>query len=264
MPKARLVRPEMWTDAKFVGLSPLARLLFIGMWNFACDNGHLDNNPLELKMRILPADPCDLPELLDEVLATGMVVTKDTYLKIPKLAEKQPLDLRYLQFCDACDDDPDRHYERSDKKAGRGEHASGTRAARETPKGAPRRGDGGGDVDGDGDGGKPGGGARARQLPENWKPNDNHIGFAADNRLSINAEAEQFKDHHRAKGSTMKDWDAAFRTWLRNAVKWRKDAPAVAPVRSLPHASQLELPPDGLSPDEYAAWEREQRRKRGV
>ena len=262
MPKARLVRPEMWTDAKFVGLSPLARLLFIGMWNFACDNGHLDHNLLELKMRVLPADPCDVGELLDEVLATGMVVVKDTYLKIPKLAEKQPLDLRYLQFCDACDDDPDRYYERSDKKSGRGDHASGTRAAREQPASALGRGDGDGDVGGDGDGGKRAG--RARQLPPDWQPNDGHQTFAAENRLNLDAELEQFADHHRAKGSTMKDWDAAFRTWLRNAVKWRKDTPTANRARTLPSVHELELPPDGLSPEEYAEWERGQRAKRGA
>jgi hypothetical protein len=258
VPKARLVRPEIWTDAKFVSLSPLARLLFVGMWNFACDNGHVDHNPLELKMRILPADSCDIPDLLDEVLATGMVITKDDYLKIPKLAEKQPLDLRYLQFCDACNSDPNTHYQRSDKKDGRGEHASGTRATREAP--ASGRGRGGGGVDGDGGGEGAARPARATQLPTDWKPNDKHREFAADNRINLAAEVDQFADHHRAKGSTMKDWDAAFRTWLRNAVKWRKEEPAKP--RILTEARDIELPPDGLTDAEYAAWERGQRAKR--
>lgn len=38
-------------------------------------------------------------------------------------------------------------------------------------------------------------------------------------------EIEQFRDHHSAKGTTMLDWDAAFRTWLRNAKKWAKPSP---------------------------------------
>jgi hypothetical protein len=33
-------------------------------------------------------------------------------------------------------------------------------------------------------------------------------------------------------------------------------------IRKLPHASELEQPPDGLSPAEYAAWEREARMRR--
>ena len=33
MPKIRAIHPEFWTDEKVVEGSPLARLLFIGMWN---------------------------------------------------------------------------------------------------------------------------------------------------------------------------------------------------------------------------------------
>lgn len=104
---------------------------------------------------------------------------------------------------------------------------------------------------------------RSTQLPEDWQPNESHLAFAAENRIDARAEAEQFADHHRARGSTMKDWDAAFRTWLRNAVKFRKDSAGerrAAP--RLPDARELEQPPDGLSPAEYAAWEREQRMRR--
>jgi hypothetical protein len=35
-------------------------------------------------------------------------------------------------------------------------------------------------------------------------------------------EQAAFKDHHVAKGSVFKDWQAAFRTWLRNSVKFAK------------------------------------------
>lgn len=39
---------------------------------------------------------------------------------------------------------------------------------------------------------------------------------------SVAAEAEwaQFADYHRAKGSTMSDWLAAWRTWCRNSLKF--------------------------------------------
>lgn len=35
-------------------------------------------------------------------------------------------------------------------------------------------------------------------------------------------ELEQFRDYHTARSSIMKDWQAAFRTWLANAVKYEK------------------------------------------
>jgi hypothetical protein len=57
-------------------------------------------------------------------------------------------------------------------------------------------------------------------LPEDWTPTESHAALASEHDLDLVAERAQFEDHHRAKGSTMKDWDAAFRTWLRNAAKW--------------------------------------------
>lgn len=61
---------------------------------------------------------------------------------------------------------------------------------------------------------------RACQLPDSWEPTEKHAALAAEMGVSLEVEVEQFRDHHRAKGSTYKDWDAAFRTWLRNAPKF--------------------------------------------
>jgi len=61
---------------------------------------------------------------------------------------------------------------------------------------------------------------RATQRPDDWKPDDKHRELAEQLELVIDRELEQFIDYHDSKGSTFKDWDAAFRTWLRNAAKW--------------------------------------------
>lgn len=71
----------------------------------------------------------------------------------------------------------------------------------------------------------------------------------------------QFIDHHTAKGSTFKDWHAALNTWIRRE---QPSPQASKPARNLPHASQLEMPPDGLSDEQYAAWDRAQRERRGA
>lgn len=34
-------------------------------------------------------------------------------------------------------------------------------------------------------------------------------------------EIEAFKDYHLARDSKFADWEAAFRTWLRNAARWK-------------------------------------------
>lgn len=42
--------------------------------------------------------------------------------------------------------------------------------------------------------------------------------------LRLEVELAKFRDNHMAKGSKFKDWDRAFRTWLRNASEWSRDA----------------------------------------
>lgn len=61
---------------------------------------------------------------------------------------------------------------------------------------------------------------RRCSIPENWEPRAEERAMAEQSRLNVGCEANAFRDHHAAKGSRMLDWDAAFRTWLRNAVKF--------------------------------------------
>lgn len=74
MARIRSIKPEIWTDEKFVELSPLARLLFIGLWNFADDYGRMSYSPTRIKLQILPADSTEVSELLGEIRRNGMVV----------------------------------------------------------------------------------------------------------------------------------------------------------------------------------------------
>ena len=40
--------------------------------------------------------------------------------------------------------------------------------------------------------------------------------------IDVESETANFLDHHTAKGSTFRDWTAAWRTWMRNSQKWHK------------------------------------------
>lgn len=73
MARIRSIHPGLWTDEAFVCASPLARLLFIGIWNECDDMGSFDWSPVKLKMRILPGDNADTTELLAELVANGCV-----------------------------------------------------------------------------------------------------------------------------------------------------------------------------------------------
>lgn len=100
MPKIRGVKPEFWTDDAIVDLSIPARLLFIGLWNYACDNGHLDDKPKQIKMRILPADDVNVGELLDELEAHSRINRKGGTITIPKFAAHQRPHKRWWTTCD--------------------------------------------------------------------------------------------------------------------------------------------------------------------
>lgn len=108
MARMRYIKPEFWTDSKVVSLSRDARLLFIGMWNFAvCDAGHLPDDALALKLKVLPADPVDAEKLIDEIVTSGMVtrgVTPDgrAYLHVIHLIDHQKTDSRWASRCPYC------------------------------------------------------------------------------------------------------------------------------------------------------------------
>lgn len=57
-------------------------------------------------------------------------------------------------------------------------------------------------------------------LPNDWSPRSEEREKAVGLGVDCDFEAEQFRDHHAAKGSRLSDWNAAFRTWLRNARKF--------------------------------------------
>jgi hypothetical protein len=75
---------------------------------------------------------------------------------------------------------------------------------------------------------------RRTAMPADWAPNDKHREIASELNLDCDAKAVDFHDHHTAKGSLFADWDAAFRTWLRNAPSFansRQPRLAIVPPR---------------------------------
>ena len=66
---------------------------------------------------------------------------------------------------------------------------------------------------------------RAQKLPEDFEPDDGHQRLASELGINLRHEILQFRDYHKARGTTMVSWSAALRTWLRNAPKFRAQAP---------------------------------------
>jgi hypothetical protein len=56
--------------------TPTARLLFIGMWNFADDNGVISYSPVQIKAKIFPGDtfsPVDISAWINELVSNGLL-----------------------------------------------------------------------------------------------------------------------------------------------------------------------------------------------
>lgn len=98
MARIRSIKPDFWTDEKAVELSAFARLLFIGLWNFADDEGRMVYSQKKIKMQIFPSDSIDISELFGEIRREKMidiyVVDNIEYLQVINFAKHQKIDKR--------------------------------------------------------------------------------------------------------------------------------------------------------------------------
>jgi hypothetical protein len=77
MARIRSIKPEFWTSEQIMGLNPLTRLLFIGMWNFADDYGRMPYAPATIKAQILPGDTMEIQmirNMLTELSSAGLIL----------------------------------------------------------------------------------------------------------------------------------------------------------------------------------------------
>lgn len=99
MARIRSVKPEFWTSAQVVECSPIARLLFIGIWNFCDDNGIHPDSVKRLKMEIFPADPvsdADIKGMVDELVKVELlehyVVGNQGFLRVTGWSKHQKIE----------------------------------------------------------------------------------------------------------------------------------------------------------------------------
>jgi hypothetical protein len=225
MGKIRGIHPEFWTDEDIVELSLPARLLFIGLWNLACDNGHLDDKPKQIKMRILPSDDVDVDALLDELAWHKRIERKDGTITIRKFAEHQKPHRRWWKCCGpnrpecVVPEDAPPQGRNGGKGSSHEPDNRGTTVAQPLSHGsATADGDGEGDVEREGEvitaSSAP---KRATQRPDDFRPSQAHIDLANERGVDLRAEWAKFCDWSDANGKTYKDWPAALRNWIRNA-----------------------------------------------
>lgn len=73
MARIRSIHPGIFTDEAFMSASAHARVLLIGLWCEAWDDGVFEWKPLTLKARIFPADNVDMAGLLAELVTLNVI-----------------------------------------------------------------------------------------------------------------------------------------------------------------------------------------------
>ncbi len=73
MARIRSIKPAFFTSEDTCLCSPLARLLFLGLLTEADKAGRVEDRPWQLKIRLLPNDPCDIDELLWQLVERRLV-----------------------------------------------------------------------------------------------------------------------------------------------------------------------------------------------
>lgn len=77
------------------------------------------------------------------------------------------------------------------------------------------------------------------RMKENWTPSPAGISFAQEKGLlsaDIERESENFRDHWLSKAEARADWDASWRTWVRNSLRFNQTSRTTAkrPTSGMP------------------------------
>lgn len=78
MARIRSFKPELWSEGPFMAIrSHAARLMYLGMWNFADDQGVIPYAPKSIKARIFPGDEDidqrQIVQMLDQLGGAGLL-----------------------------------------------------------------------------------------------------------------------------------------------------------------------------------------------
>lgn len=73
MSRIRSIHPGLFTDEAFMSAAIPTRVLLIGLWTEAWDDGVFEWKPLTLKARLFPVDAVNVEEMLSELTQLGFI-----------------------------------------------------------------------------------------------------------------------------------------------------------------------------------------------
>lgn len=222
MARIRTVKPEFWSSEQVMELSPLARLTFIGMWNFCDDAGVHPASAKTLKAEIFPSDDLTadrVAELVAEMIQHGLVEAFEhggkTYWAVTGWTKHQRIDKPTFRHprpdttppkASAIDDQSPKARRVLDDPSppeSNGMESKGV-GTLSPPAAQPPTND-----------------SRGSRLPTDWELPADWKDWAERERSDLDPDkvAESFKDYWLAKpgkDGRKTDWQATWRYWVRN------------------------------------------------
>lgn len=82
---------------------------------------------------------------------------------------------------------------------------------------------------------------RSRQIDDQWQPSSQLLDWAAQSHpnVDVTRETDRFRDYYAAHGKPLKNWDAAFRNWVRKAAEFSPTPVSRIEARSVGRAASL-------------------------
>jgi len=233
MPRYRTIKPEHWSDDALITISLQAELLWIGTWNFSDDEGIFEDDPWLIRSQVFPRRKEirieDITKWLDQLVKAryilpfsyggkGYYITR-SFKAHQRIDKPQPskipseIVLRILQECSG--NDPIMVLPESRVKESK---------VKESSDGAPAAPRTQGNFENNGKG---------KFIPPALKDAITYFVQLMGDTTQPNHwpedkctfQAGKMWDHYQAngwvqgKGKPIKDWKAACRTWIRNAIQ---------------------------------------------
>lgn len=195
-----------------MSLSAYARLLYIGLWNEAFDDGVFEWKPLTIKAKIFPVDAVDVKALLAEIVEAGSIregggtgkpyglIRNFRLYQRPKKPNSsgllQPEDHEYVglvpdQYGTGGEIPPQMEDEGGEKEEGVTKPTASSARATRWPKG--------------------------QKVPDDWKAWAKSS-FPSVEAYRLTTETRQFEDYwpgKDGKAGLRTDWEAEYHMWLR-------------------------------------------------
>jgi hypothetical protein len=236
MARARNIKPGFFKNEDLAEIGPLAMLLFEGLWCLADREGRLEDRPRRIKAETFPYFDVDVDALLNALQERRFVLRYEAagerYIQVVNFTKHQTPHIKEAPSTIPAPDEhqtstvlapPDTGYRIPDSlipDSGLSDcGVQGDSGADAPPKPKTKR---------------------ATAMTDDWMPTEIDLAWAKGDGFPMSqviGETEKFRDHFKATGKPMKDWDAAWKNWMRRSREF-------GPARASPNGS------NGLKPEE--------------